>query len=73
MKTSKRLQLKLKHAELVKAGKYDAARKVLSLLNDGYVTLWCNNLDSLEAADILNKMGIYSISIPKWAVVTYSL
>lgn len=73
MKQSKRLQLKLKHAELVKAGKYDAARKVLSLLNDGYVTLWCNNLDSLETAAILNKMGICPISISKWTVVTYNL
>lgn len=70
MKTSKRLVLKIKHAELVKAGKYDVARKVLSLLNDGYITLGSNEA-SLETASICKKMGIDFTR--RWTAVTYSL
>ena len=71
MKTSKRLKLKMKHAELVKAGKYEVARKLLNLLNDGYVKLGRSNAVSLEAASICKHMGIPFMS--RWAVEVYSL
>lgn len=73
MKTSKRLQLKMKHAELVKTGKYEVAWKIFSLLKHGSITLGWGNDASWEAEDICDKLGL-SFKISRiWGTVTYSL
>ena len=73
MKTSKRLQLKLKHAELVKAGKYEVAWKLFSLLKRGAIILGYGNEASCEADRILENIGIPFKVNRRWGTVTYSL
>ncbi|MCU6714931.1 hypothetical protein OCV58_08415 [Megasphaera butyrica] len=73
MKTSKRLKLKMKHAELVKAGKYEIAWKLFGLLKRGAITLGSGNEASCEADKILEKMGVPFKVNRRWGTVTYSL
>lgn len=73
MKTSKRLKLKMKHAELVKACKYEIAWKLFGLLKRGAITLGSGNEASCEADKILEKMGVPFKVNRRWGTVTYSL
>lgn len=73
MKPSKRLKLKMKHAELVKAGKYEIAWKLFGLLKRGAITLGSGNEASCEADKILEKMGVPFKVNRRWGTVTYSL
>lgn len=73
MKQSKRLQLKLKHAELVRAGKYEVAWKLFSLLKRGSITFGWGNDASCEADAICEKLGVPFKVNRNWGTVTYSL
>lgn len=73
MKTSKRLQLKMKHVELVKAGKYEVAWKLFSLLKRGAIILGSGNEVSCEADKILEKLGVPFKVNRNWGTVTYNL
>ena len=73
MKMSKRLQLKIKHAELVKQGKYDVAWKIFSLLKRGSLTLGSGDDASYEADIICEKLGVPCKVNRRWGTATYTV
>lgn len=56
MKKSKRLAIMLKHKELVKAGKYEVAYKLLKLLLNGHIVLGFSDVCH-ETEKILEKLN----------------
>lgn len=55
-KKSKRLAIIMKHQELIRAGKYFVAYKLLRLLQTGSINLYMGDYD-MEAERILEKIG----------------
>ena len=63
MKVSKRLQIKMKHWELVKKGEYEVAYRLYKLLKGGSVYLGLGDAD-WAAERILDKIGCaYSVKM----------
>ena len=73
MNVSKRLQIKMKHWELVKKGEYKVAYRLYKLLKDGSVYLGLGDVD-WTAEIILEKMGCacnISMSSSSYTAVFY--
>lgn len=58
MKLSRRLAIMDWHRKLVKAGKYEVAKRFLDLLMDGHVKLSLNDADWEAEEIMLEKIGL---------------
>lgn len=66
---TKRLKLKMLHRDLVTQSKYQEARKILWLLQDGHITLGLSDAD-MEVEELTKKLGCRQHVNTRWFTCT---